>query len=117
MKILVADDEAGFAEILKDRLSIKGCIVEIALNGKQALDLIKSNLYDLVFLDHNMPELTGIELTKYIRENSLKTKIVIVTAYPEIEDFFAKALGADEYLTKPVKIKDVENIIDKYLSR
>jgi len=70
--------------------------------------------YDLVFVDHNMPELTGLELIKYMRENNLDTKIVMITGYPAIEGSAVKYLGANEYLTKPFKLKEIEDIIDKY---
>jgi len=114
MKILIADDEKGFTEILEERLTFKGCSVDIAHDGKKALELLESNVYDLVFLDHNMPELTGLELAKHIKVNKLTTKTVIITGYPEIEGFFAKAVGADEFLAKPVKIRDIEKLINKY---
>lgn len=114
MKILIADDEAEPAEIIKKSLIKKGYVVEAAFDGKTALDLIKKNNYDIVFLDHNMPELTGLELVKYIKENNLNTKAVMVTGYPAIEGSVVKYLGADEYLIKPFKLKDIEDIIDKY---
>jgi YesN/AraC family two-component response regulator len=114
MKILIVDDEKEFLEFLKDRLIVKSHLVNTACDGKKALELIKSNIYDLVFLDHNMPGLTGLELLRYIKENDLKPKTVIITGYAEIDEFFVKGSGADEYLNKPVKIKDIDDIIDKY---
>lgn len=114
MNILIADDEIEMIELLKSSLSRKGHIVDTASSGDKALDLIKSNRYELVFLDHNMPELTGIELIKYIKENSLKAKTVMITGYPSISDFGAKAVGADEYLVKPIMIEKIEEIIEKY---
>ena len=61
-----------------------------------------------------MPEMTGLELVRYIRENKIDSKIVMVTGYPAIRGFFAKAIGTDEYLTKPVKLADVDAVIEKY---
>ena len=114
MIVLIADDEKGIVELLKDRVIAKGHSVNTAYDGKEAMELIKSNSYDLIFLDHNMPGLTGLELLRYIKQNNLNPKITIVTAYEAIDEFFMKRLGADEYLTKPVKIKDIDNVIDKY---
>ena len=114
MRILIADDEKEVVELLKDRLILKGHSADTAYDGKKALELIKSNIYDLIFLDHNMPGLTGLELLRYIKQNNLKPKVVIITAYAEIDEFFMKRLGTDEYLTKPVKMKDIDDIIDKY---
>ena len=78
------------------------------------MELIKSNIYDLVFLDHNMPGLTGLELLSYIRKNNLKPKVAIITGYVEINESFMKGMGTDEYLTKPVKMEDMDDIVDKY---
>lgn len=114
MVILIVDDEKEFVEFLKERLTIKGHSVDFAYDGKKALDLIKSNHYDLIFSDHNMPELTGLELVKYLKENKINSKIVMITGYPEIDEFFMKGVGADDYLNKPVKIQDVEALIEKY---
>ena len=114
MKILIADDEKDIVDLIKERVAIKGYNADIAFDGEKALEFIKLNKYDLVFVDHNMPELTGLELIKYIRENNLDTKIVMITGYPAIEGSVVKYLGADEYLTKPFKLKEIEDIIDKY---
>ena len=114
MKILIADDEKDIVDLIKERVAKKGYNADLAFDGEKALEFIKLNKYDLVFVDHNMPELTGLELIKYIRENNLNTKIVMITGYPAIEGSVVKYLGADEYLTKPFKLKEIEDIIDKY---
>ena len=114
MKILIADDEKDFVEFLKSRLTGKNHSVEVVYDGKKALELIKSNLYDLIFLDHNMPELTGLELLRYVKKHNLKPKVAIITGYEEIDGTFMKGMGADEYLTKPVRIKDIDSVLDKY---
>lgn len=117
MRILIADDEKSFVEPLSDRLTRKGNQVESAYDGLNALKLIKANKYDVIILDHNMPELTGLELVKYIRANKMDVKIVMVTGYAEIDKSFMEVIGVDEYITKPVKFTDVEAIIDKYSTK
>lgn len=116
MTILIVDDEIEFSSFLKDRLILKGHEVDIACDGREGLELIQTNRYDLVFLDQNMPELTGMELVKYIKNNNLKAKTVVVTGYQESNEYLMKLSGADEYLTKPVQIKDIDGIIEKYHS-
>ena len=116
MNILIADDEKEAVELIKEWIVRKGYNADVAFDGKQALELIKLNKYDLVFVDHNMPEVTGLELIKYIKQNSPDTKTVMITGYPHIADFAAKELGADEYLTKSFKMREIDNIIDKYKS-
>ena len=114
MKILIADDEKAFCVLLTERFIQKGNHVECAYDGISALELIKANRYDIIFLDHNMPELTGMELVKYIKENNITARTVMITGYQEINEGFMKILGVDEYLTKPVKLTDIDAIIEKY---
>lgn len=114
MKILVADDEKEFVALLVERLSGQGHDVTSAPDGAQALELMKANNYELIFVDHNMPELTGLELAKYAKANGIKAKIVMVTGYEHMSGSFAKILGVDEYLTKPVMIRDIDAVVKKY---
>ena len=114
MRILIADDERDFVALLKDSVIGNEHSVDFAYDGRKALILMKENKYDLIFVDHNMPELTGLELIKFAKENKLTAKMVMITGYEEMEDFFAKQIGADEFLTKPVKVEDIKAIIDKY---
>ncbi len=114
MKILVVDDEKDITENICAFLQRKGYPADKAYDGKQALSLIKKNNYDLIFLDFNMPELTGLEVIEYIKKNNLTAKTVLCTAYEDMKEFFAKRLGADEYITKPYKLQVFEDIINKY---
>ena len=114
MKILIADDTQEITSLMKAFLEKKGHAVDVAPNGKQALDLIKVNNYDLAFFDHNMPELTGMELVKFIKQNDIKTKTVILSGYSGMGESFSKIIGADDYLSKPCRLEDIEAIIIKY---
>ncbi|MCX5681797.1 MAG: response regulator, partial [Candidatus Omnitrophica bacterium] len=100
--------------ILKKFFEKKGFFVECACDGKEAVSLIQKNDFDIVFLDENMPGLTGLEVASYIRNEKLRTKSVILTGYPFINANFSRMLGADEYLEKPVDLKIIEEIIIKY---
>jgi len=115
MKILVADDEEKIVEQLKKYLGKQGYLVDTALDGEKALKLIKENSYDIVFLDDNMPWLTGLEIVEYMKKNKLPPKAVILTGYPYINEKFSKYVGADEYLDKPVDLKKIDEIVKKYL--
>lgn len=117
MKILIADNEKDFVELVKERLTGKGHSVDTALDGASALELVKTNEYAIVFLDHNMPEMTGLEVAKYIKEHNIGSKTVIITGYEQMSDKFAKAIAADEYITKPARLKDIDDIIGKYEAR
>lgn len=111
MKILIADDEKDFIDFLKGFLNEKGHFADVAYDGKEALELIKINYYDMLFLDHNMPELTGLEIVEYVKEHKIKAKTVIVTGYEPMSERFARAVGADYYMEKPVSLKALNDIL------
>lgn len=114
-KILIADDEKDFVIFMKDILAKSGRTIDVAFDGQEALALIKKNDYDIIFADHSMPKLTGLELIKYVKDNGLRSKIVMISAYPKMEEAMAKQVGADGYLEKPVSSKVVEDMINKLL--
>jgi DNA-binding response OmpR family regulator len=116
MKILVADDETQIVEILKVFLEKKGYVIDTASSGKAALGMIEKNGYGLAILDENMPELTGLEVAKIVKERGLPTKIVLLTGYSNINKEFATVVGADEYLHKPVDLNEMDTVIKKIVS-
>ena len=91
MNILIADDESDLAEMLGETLRGDGHQVDIAFDGKKAFEYLQSKSYNIAILDHNMPEFTGLELTKYIREQHFPTKVVLISGYPIFREFFAKS--------------------------
>lgn len=115
MKMLICEDEIGVAHVLKKYLKYKGFDSDHALDGKAALELIKSRSYAMVFLDINMPELTGIEILKFMKKNHNKAKVIILTGYPGVTKDFCISLGADRYLEKPIDLKVIGEIIDEYI--
>jgi putative two-component system response regulator len=116
-KILVVDDELGPRESLRMILR-DDYHVETAATGKQAIELIKSADYDLVILDIRMPEMSGIELLKVIREITPSTEVIMITAYASIETATeALRLGAIDYLIKPFEISSVREVIGKGLQK
>lgn len=114
MKILIADDSKQTVDILSALLKKRGHEIDVVYDGKAALDKIKGNDYDLAFLDLNMPELTGLEVAKYVKEHNIKVKTVLLTGYSDMEEFFAKAVGVDEYISKDNTLEGIKKIIDKY---
>jgi len=114
MRILIADDEKSIVDMLMKYLEGKSLLMDQALDGDKALSLIKEKDYDIIFLDMNMSGLTGLEITKYIKKNNIRAKVVILTGYLDLNEHFCKTFGADEYLEKPVDLKIIGEIIDKY---
>lgn len=114
MHILFADDEKELIEPLRDLLTRRGYRVELAFDGTQALELIRQNDYAIAFLDFSLPEVTGLEIVEEVKKTKPALKTVMMTGYPLMKDFLVNTIGADEYLSKPFRFEDVENILKKY---
>lgn len=114
MKVLVVDDQRNIVELLESIIADKGHAVDTAYDGKQALDLLNTNQYDLAIIDHNMPEMTGMELLKYIKSEGIPVKTIIISGYPNVQESFFRKLGVDEFIKKPFGIQDIENMLEKY---
>ncbi len=102
MKILVIEDEAKIADLLKRGIENAGYSVEIAETGAAALDLLHGTVYDLLVLDLMLPDLDGFELLKKIRNRRVTAPVLILSARDAVNDR-VKGLeaGADDYLVKP----------------
>lgn len=118
IKILWTDDEV---EALKSHILFlveKGYDIDTCSNGTDAIDMVKQNRYDLIFLDENMPGLSGIETLRLIREVRTDIPVVMITKSDE-EDLMETAIGSEiaDYLIKPVKPKQVLLAIKKILDQ
>src|SRR5579872_5075660 len=101
-KILVVDDEAQIARVLKTTLSARGYMVRTAIDGDDALLTMKSWTPDLVITDLRMPNVDGVELCRTIRKKDSGIPIIVLSVRNE-ERNKVEALdaGADDYVTKP----------------
>ena len=101
MTILIADDEPQILKILSAYFKNEGFDVLTANDGQEALDIVESTKIELAILDWMMPKIDGIDVCKYIKDNS-QTKVLILTAKGQNQDEL-KALytGADDYIRKP----------------
>lgn len=114
MRILVADDEQDVLQFTKNFLERKGHKVDTAVDGKEAIGLIEEKDYGIVFLDENMPELTGLEVVERIKKIGLMVKIVLITGYAAIKEDLARLVGVDEYVQKPIDLEKILCIVEKY---
>ncbi|MBI5883264.1 MAG: response regulator [Elusimicrobia bacterium] len=117
-RILVVDDDNSVRDLLKEILEMNGHLVDMAENGKMALDLIKRNPYDLVIMDRNMPMMDGVQTVTIIRTNPNLSamKIIMCTSasvVKEVDEAF-KA-GANDYLVKPIEIAKLLAKVNKHL--
>ncbi|MCK5111349.1 MAG: response regulator [Arcobacteraceae bacterium] len=111
-KIAIIDDEQDILDILERFLSRSEKFdIEIFSNPQTALSKVKSGIYDLVLLDIMMPQMDGIDFLKEVKNSSINTKVVMMTAYSTQDRMIdCEKIGADDYVTKPfVSLRDVEN--------
>ncbi len=115
-KILLVDDDAELTELLAQLLDLEGFQVNVANNGKEALELLDHS-YDLILLDIMMPVLNGIETLKQIRKN-YSTPVMMLTARgDDIDRILGLELGADDYLPKPFNDRELVARIKAILRR
>jgi len=117
--ILIVDDNNVNRKVAGLILTKSGCIVHLAEGGKQAIEKVKENNYDLIFMDIQMPEMDGVEATRRVRsiKNNVTPPIVAMTAYSMEEDRsrFLKQ-GLDDYIAKPIKANLLIDKVKKYLA-
>ena len=114
--ILVVDDESAQRQLLSSVLSSSYQVVT-ANDGAMAVGILQKRSFNLIITDENMPNMNGSELISWIRNNGIQTPIVVLTAYGSIQTAVeAMKIGAQDYLTKPLKNPEELRItVDKVL--
>ncbi|MDD5137155.1 MAG: response regulator [Candidatus Omnitrophica bacterium] len=114
IKLLIVDDEKGITDALRDFFHNRGFAVSVANSGEEAIEAVKADRPDIVFLDIRMKAMSGLEALKKIKETDKKIKVIMLTIHEEKEIVErAKELGADEYITKPFRIDYLDEIVVK----
>ena len=115
-RILVADDEEGIRELLREQLAASGYTTDEATDGAEAIDKLEHGTYELAILDINMPKKSGLEVLKHIRDRQLKMGVIMLTGRLGFSvGSESMLLGADEYITKPFDLEYLELAIKKVL--
>lgn len=108
LNILLAEDDENLGQLLHTYLKSKGFTVQLATDGKVALDTFHNGQYDFCIFDVMMPKMDGFSLAKEVRELDKKIPILFLTAKSMKEDKLEGfALGADDYLTKPFSMEEL----------
>ena len=116
--ILIVDDEAGFREMLSTILTSQGYSAVAASNGVEAINAIQNSFFDLVLLDVKMPNVDGIEVLHFIKENYIDTQVIMLTGVDDVRIAVeCMKLGAFHYLTKPYSADELIALITRALER
>jgi len=116
-KILLVDDEAGIRSLLFEALSEKGFEVTLAKDGKDSLDQMKNDHFDLLITDMHMPRLDGVGLLKEMKKSGRKEKVIIMTGRPE--DVTLRKKDVPPVLTqlhKPFQIGSLLDVVSSALA-
>lgn len=105
--ILVVEDEESFIEALQVGLKREGFRVEVARDGMQALDLFDLIRPDLVLLDVMLPKVSGIDVCRQLRKRSQVPIIMVTAKAAEIDTVVGLEVGADDYITKPYRLREL----------
>lgn len=115
-RLLIADDDAGMRAALEARFQRRGWLVDLAVNGSEALARFRAGLHSLVITDVRMPGGDGLELMREVQAASTRTAVILLTAYgcvPEAVE--AMRNGACDYLVKPVCFEKLELAVEQVL--
>ena len=115
-KILVVDDEPMIRELLSDFLSEEGYSISEATNGKEALEMIQKEPFNLVLSDIRMPEMSGFDLVKLVKKHSQRIGFILMTGFSTIySEGDVRKIGADDYLPKPLDLSDLLEKVERVL--
>lgn len=106
MKVLLVDDEEELVATLAERLNMRGIKARWATSADAALELLKTEAFEIAVLDVKIPKVDGLALKKRIQAGHPAMKFIFVTGHGSTRDFEcgASEVGADFYLAKPLKI-------------
>jgi CheY-like chemotaxis protein len=116
-RILIVDDIASNLEVARGLLSFYRMNIDTASGGQEAVELARRNHYDLIFMDHMMPDMDGIEATTTIRSLGIReTPVIALTAnaLSGMREMFVEK-GFNDYLSKPIEITELDAVIAKWI--
>ena len=115
-RILVVDDDESIRNTMKAILEDEGYIVDSAATGKEAIKKTEETIYNVALLDIRLPDMEGVELLKLIKEGVPRTRKIMVTGYPSMQNAVAALnKNADAYLIKPVEIENLLKTVKEQL--
>ena len=108
MQLLLVEDDIDLATAIVDYFELEDIACDHAANGLSGFNLIKSNPYDVVILDLNLPKMNGLEVCEQLRAQAIDVPILMLTAKDTLDDkLLGFEKGADDYLVKPFAMKEM----------
>ncbi|MEF2144527.1 MAG: response regulator [Desulfovibrionaceae bacterium] len=117
-KVLLIDDEAEFLSALSERMRLRGMDVTTASNAADALEAIKNDTFDAIFLDLQMPGTDGIESLRKIRDINPDLQVILLTGHATVDKGIeAMKLGAMDFMEKPADVEQLREKVRKAHAR
>ena len=118
LKILIAEDDKELQRLFSHVLTKNGYTVKGVYNGKEALDAMENNYFDLIISDIMMPVMDGYELVRTLRESGNTTPVLMITAKDAFDDMQKGFIsGTDDYMVKPVNVNEMVLRVSALLRR
>ena len=115
--LLIVEDQQGIIHLLKELFAKDNLLILHTTSGREALELISMKKPDLVLLDMKIPDMDGIELLKSLHKRSLDVKVIVMTAYSELDIVDeAKELGTISFFSKPFDVSKLRLEVLKAIS-
>jgi DNA-binding NtrC family response regulator len=115
-KILVVDDDENIRNTMKTILEDEGYLVDLAATGSEAVQKTMKSAYNVALLDIRLPDMEGVELLKLIKDTVPRTRKIMVTGYPSMQNAIAALnKNADAYMIKPIDIEILLNTVKEQL--
>lgn len=113
-KLLVVDDEGELCDFLRDIFARRGYQVSVATSGEAALAKIEEEKPEVVLLDLKLPDISGVEILRRVKEMGKDTTVIAMTGYPDTSlAREVKSLGVYDYIYKPFNIEEIEKVADR----
>jgi DNA-binding response OmpR family regulator len=118
VKILLVEDDEALRFIVRDNLEQNLYVVDVAENGREAIDLFEKNKYNLIILDVMLPRIDGFKVAEHIRKTNEDIPIIFLTARSMTEDkITGLTIGGDDYISKPFSMEELLLKIKIFIKR
>jgi DNA-binding response OmpR family regulator len=117
-RLLYADDEESLRDLVKSHLSLEGFDVETVNDGKEAIEILEKQQFDLVLLDLRMPRMDGFAVLQYLSKKKNSPPVIMLTGVDDIAIASqCVKLGAADYLTKPYNFHELIDSVERVLAK